>query len=146
MEAAVPVLLVAVVIAAAVLAVRVLRRLFRRPRPPLIVDGSNVMHWKDETPSLDTLREVVQRLQDLGFAPGVVFDANAGYKLGGRYVGDRGFGRLLGLPDDHILVVPKGSPADPLVLTAARDMNARIVSNDRFRDWAADYPAETSRD
>ena len=35
------------------------RRVAAGPRRSIVVDGSNIMHWKDETPRLDTLREVV---------------------------------------------------------------------------------------
>ena len=121
---------------------------FRHPsdhRPPerlrhIVVDGSNVMHWKDGTAQIATLREVVGRLIELGFTPGVVFDANAGYKIGDRYQDDGALGRMLGLPHDRVLVVAKGTPADPVVLSAAHDLRAQIVTNDRYRDWAADHP------
>jgi len=76
----------------------------------------------------------------LGYSPGVVFDANAGYKITGRYQHDGALGRLLGLPEDRVMVVAKGTQADPTVLTAARDLGARVVSNDRFRDWVEAYP------
>ena len=111
----------------------------------IIVDGSNVMHWNDGTPRVETLRAVLFRLTELGFTPGVVFDANAGYKLNGTYQHDRALGRLLGLPEDRVWVVEKGTQADPGLLAAARAMNARIVSNDRFRDWAADHPEVATR-
>ena len=95
----------------------------RTPRPkhrrkgrPIVVDGSNVMHWKDQVARLDVLREVVRVLDAQGYRPGVVFDANAGYKLQGRYLDDRPLARLLGLPEDQVLVVQKGSPADPVIL------------------------------
>lgn len=106
----------------------------------VVVDGSNVMHWRDGTPRIETAREVVDRLTALGYAPGVVFDANAGYLVAGKYRHDRAFGRLLGLPEDLVMVVPRGTPADPFLLTAARDLGARIVTNDRFRDWADAHP------
>ena len=38
------------------------------------------------------------------------------------------------------MVVPKGTPADVAILTAARDHGARIVTNDRYRDWAGQHP------
>ncbi len=94
--------------------------------------GSNVMHWNDGTPKVETLRAVIFRLTELGFSPGVVFDANAGYRLNGAYQHDRALGRLLGLPEDRFMVVEKGTTADPIVLAAARDLGARIVSNDRL--------------
>lgn len=109
-------------------------------RAYVVVDGSNVMHWKDNTPSLETLREVVAALQKLGYTPGIVFDANAGYKLEGRYRHDGALARALHLPEDRIMVVPKGTQADELILAAARDLDARIVSNDRFRDRAEGHP------
>jgi hypothetical protein len=58
----------------------------------------------------------------------------------GRYRHHGDFARLLGLPETHVMVVPKGTPADPMILQAARDLGARIVTNDRFRDWVDDFP------
>lgn len=72
--------------------------------------------------------------------PGVIFDANAGYKINDRYLDDGAFASLLGLPDANVLVVPKGTPADRYILEAARSMGARIVTNDRFRDWEDSFP------
>lgn len=40
----------------------------------------------------------------------------------------------------QIVVVPKGTQADSHILTAARGLGARIVTNDRFRDWADMFP------
>lgn len=117
-----------------------LRRKITVPKRWIVVDGSNVMHWKDETPQIASVRAVVRLLQHRGLTPGVVFDANAGYKLAGRHMNDKALARLLGLPVDQVLVVPSGTPADLFILAAARDHGARVVSRDRFRDWAADYP------
>lgn len=121
-----------------------LHRWFRRKqqdtRSWVVLDGSNVMHWKDGKPKLETVKEVLDHLSELGFTCGVMFDANAGYLVSGMYVHDAGFGRALGLPEDRVMVVPKGTPADPTILTAARDLGARIVTNDRFRDWVGDFP------
>jgi hypothetical protein len=55
-------------------------------------------------------------------------------------MGERELSQILGLPQDQVLVVPKGSPADPWILTTARDFGARIVTNDRYRDWAEAHP------
>ena len=142
-----PVLMAALLVAGLVGLIAILRAvifLVRRrvaaPKRRIIVDGSNVMHWKDETPQIATVAAVVRLLQQRGFEPGVVFDANAGYKLAGRHMNDRHLGNLLGLPADQILVVPKGTQADPFILSAAREFGAPVVSRDRFRDWAADHP------
>ncbi len=106
----------------------------------VVIDGSNAMHWKDGTPQIATLREIVQRLSGLGFTPGVVFDANAGYILTGRYQHDAAMGKLLDLPEDRVMVVQKGTPADPTILAAARFLDARVVTNDRYNDWAEMHP------
>lgn len=106
----------------------------------VILDGSNVMHWRDGTPSIAAVNEVLDLARKLGMTPGVVFDANAGYLLFDQYVDDGAFANVLGLPPNRVLVVPKGTPADPTILAAARDLGARVISNDRYRDWAEDFP------
>ncbi len=122
----------------------------RAPSRPLttphwiVIDGSNVMHWKDETPQIAAVRAVVHELKVRGFSPGVVFDANAGYKLYGRYMNEKDFAVQLDLPEDRVFVVPKGTQADPYLLSAARDLGARIVTRDRFRDWAEAHPEVNS--
>jgi hypothetical protein len=98
------------------------------------------MHWLDGTPRIEPVQQVLQALQARGFTPGVVFDANAGYLVAGHYLHHQAFGNLLGLPQDRVMVVPKGTIADAVVLATARDLGARIVSNDRFRDWAGAHP------
>lgn len=108
--------------------------------PHVVIDGSNVMHWNGEVPQLDTLRDVIAALRVQGYQTGVIFDANAGYKFGDHYLDDRHFAKLLNLSNERVLVVAKGAPADPTILSAARDLGAKVISNDRFRDWAGDYP------
>ena len=115
-------------------------------RPHILIDGSNVMHWKEGGPDIATVRDVVSILVRMGYDPGVVFDANVGYKVAGRYKHDQAMGRMLGLPADKVLVAGKGTQADPLLLAAARDLGARIVSNDRYRDRAAAHPEVMRRD
>lgn len=112
----------------------------RKDKKPIVVDASNVMYWQDNTPKLETLRSVLRELVAKGYTPGAIFDANAGYLLTGKYENDRALARLLGLPIDRVVVVEKGTPADPLILRAARDLGAPILSNDRYRDWAGDHP------
>jgi hypothetical protein len=98
------------------------------------------MHWKDEVPHIMPVQAVVHELKRRGFTPGVVFDANAGYKLNGRYMTEEDFSVLLDLPESQIFVVPKGTQADPYLLDAARGFGARVVTLDRFRDWAEAHP------
>lgn len=87
----------------------------------ILVDGSNVMHWQDNMARLQPVRETVAFLKSLGYVPGVVFDANAGWKLEGRYLHDGDFARRLDLGTRQVMVVPKGTQADPFLLTTARE-------------------------
>lgn len=106
----------------------------------VVIDGSNVLHWRGEVPDMGAVREVIGALAAQGFTPGVMFDANVGYKIGTRYQDDRAIARQVGLPVDRVLVVPKGVVADQYILQAARQLAAPIVSNDRYRDWAEAHP------
>lgn len=108
--------------------------------PYAVIDGSNVMHWRDNTPDLATVVAVIKAVAAKGYTPGVIFDANAGYKIGSRYQDDAELARKLGLPEDRVLVVPKGTVADHYVLSAARKTGAKVVTNDRYRDWAGEFP------
>ena len=106
----------------------------------IVVDGSNVMHWYRETPDIQSVRHVLGALKSEGFVPVVWFDANAGYLIADRYLGPGHLARILDLPRRQVLVAPKGTPADPLLLHGAKELGARVVTNDRFRDWVDEYP------
>lgn len=147
-----PLIAVAVGLVLAAVLIHLMGRAIRRigadrapPAPPVILDGSNILYWDGGTPRLETVQSVVEALIRKGYAPGVVFDANAGYLLFGSYKHDGALSRKLGLAVDRVKVVPKGMPADPAILQAARDMDAPVVTNDRFRDWADQFP-EVRRD
>lgn len=112
-------------------------------KPYVVIDGSNVMHWKGGTPDLAIVAAVAAEIAARGMVAGVMFDANVGYKIGQRYQDDKELAHRLGLPEDRVLVVPKGIPADKYILEAARKLKAKVVTNDRYRDWAVDFPEVT---
>ncbi len=90
---------------------------------------------------LATVKEVVDHLTGLGYTISVIFDANAGYKLQGKYQRDGSLGHQLGLlTDTGSWWSTKATPADPTILAAARHLGGRIVTNDKFRDWAGTNP------
>jgi len=109
------------------------------PKNAIIVDGSNVMHWGGE-PSLDVVSHVLRSLEQAGYAPIVFFDANVGYKVDERYYTEKTLAPLIGVPFEHIVVVASGVIADEMILNCATDLKARIVTNDRFRDWRVTFP------
>lgn len=109
------------------------------PKNAILVDGSNVMHWGGE-PAAFVVERVVAALAREGWVPYVCFDANAGYKLEGRYMKARDMASLIGIPAARILVVDKGMVADEVLLHEAQKRGLKIVSNDRFRDWTGQHP------
>lgn len=112
---------------------------FRRTKR-VVLDGSNILYWDDNQPALGTVKSVVTRLQADGYAPVVYFDANVGYLVSDRYLGPKALARRLGMEEKAVHVAEKGTPADPLVIKSALRFKARIVTNDRFRDWEEDFP------
>lgn len=120
------------------------RRLIRPRRKVIIVDGSNVLHWGG-APALATVTAVVADLKGRGLRPVVWFDANAGYLVADQYLGPASFARRLNLPTHQVFVAPKGTPADPLILKDAGAFEAQVVTNDRYRDWAATHPVAAER-
>ncbi|MBU9697432.1 hypothetical protein GU927_006185 [Rhodobacteraceae bacterium HSP-20] len=111
------------------------------PRRWVVIDGSNVMYWQDEVPSLQSVSAVVGEVQRAGLTPVVWFDANVGYKVGGGYMNPADLARVLGVSRKQVKVAPKGSPADPLLLEEAAKLGTGVVTNDRYRDWAEAFPA-----
>jgi hypothetical protein len=136
-----PLLAVAILLAGAGVALLV-RRAIRPLGQLVLIDGSNVMHWGG-TPEVETVAAVVADLKERGLRPVVWFDANAGYLLAERYLGPAALARLLHLPARQVFVAPKGTPADPLILEAAVALQAQVVTNDRYRDWAEAHPIVT---
>ena len=106
----------------------------------IVVDGSNVMHWERDTPDIRSVFHVIVALKSEGYEPIVWFDANAGYLIGDRYLGPTPLARMIGLPERQVYIAPKGTPADPLLLKNAVALKARVVTNDRYRDWEERFP------
>lgn len=122
-------------------AVFLLVRAARKKQPRwAVVDGSNVLYWRRDEPDLHSVRLVIEKLVAAGLDPVIWFDANVGYLVSGRYMNPYRLSQALRYPESRIYVAPKGTPADPLLIQAATDLNAHIVSNDRFRDWKEQFP------
>lgn len=120
--------------------VLLLRRARRARGSSIVIDGSNLLYWRNETPDLVPLRALITRLEAARLRPVIWFDANAGYLVTGHYMGEAAFAHVLGLPRKQVFVAPKGTPADPLILQTAAALSARVVTNDRYRDWRESHP------
>jgi hypothetical protein len=106
----------------------------------VLVDGSNVAHSSEgEQPSLADIVAVCDKLRGEGYEPVVVVDAALRHQIDDR----PGYERLV--DEGQIRQAPAGTDADYFILSFARDLDAAIVSNDRFRDRQKVFPEASRR-
>ena len=107
----------------------------RAPPTKAIVDGSNVAHATEgERPRLRNIILVRDKLREEGLEPILVVDA----ALRHRIDDSAGLERLV---DQGVVnQAPAGTDADYFILSFARELDAAIVSNDRFKDRIAAFP------
>lgn len=100
-----------------------------------LVDASNVAHSTEgEKPRLRNIELICHKLEDEGIEPLVVADAALRHQIDDA-------ARYEQLVDDGwIRQAPAGTDADYFILAFAREMEASIVSNDRFRDRQEAFP------
>jgi hypothetical protein len=107
----------------------------RRRRNLVLVDGSNVAHISEGgVARLANLRLVAEKLRDEGFEPVVVADAALRHQIDDAEEYERMIER------GEVQQAPAGTDADWFILNFARELGAKILSNDRFRDRIAHFP------
>jgi hypothetical protein len=112
----------------------------RRESRTVIIDGSNVAHSSEgEVAQLGNIQLVAQKLQDEGFEPVVLVDAALRHKI------DRTDEYEKLVEDGTIRQAPAGTDADYFILSFARELDADVVSNDRFRDRQDAFPETRER-
>jgi hypothetical protein len=100
-----------------------------------LVDGSNVAHATEgEAPRLENIRLVCQKLVEEGFEPIVVADAALRHQI------DDGAEYERMIESGAVKQAPAGTDADYFILSFARELDAAVVSNDRFKDRIASFP------
>jgi hypothetical protein len=105
-----------------------------------IVDGSNVAHSTEGNgPTLENIRLVCDKLREEGLEPVVVVDAALRHQIDDA----NGFEQLVGRGE--LKQAPAGTDADYFILSFARELDAYVVSNDRFRDLAKSFPETRDR-
>ena len=106
----------------------------------VLVDGSNVAHSSEgEHPELANIVAVCDKLREEGYEPVVVVDAALRHQIDDRV----GYEHLV--DDGTIRQAPAGTDADYFILSFARELDASIVSNDRFRDRQKVFPEAAKR-
>ena len=105
-----------------------------------LVDGSNVAHSSEgEKARLRNIELVVARLEEDGLEPIVVADAALRHQI------DEPEKYESLIEAGEIRQAPAGTDADFFILSFARELDANIVSNDRFRDRMESFPDARDR-
>ena len=104
-----------------------------------LIDGSNVAHSTEgEAARLANILLVRDRLAEQGFEPIIVTDAALRHQIDDADTYER-------LVDEGTIhQAPAGTDADYFLLSFAKELNAALVSNDRFRDRSRQF-AEVRR-
>lgn len=105
-----------------------------------IVDGSNVAHSTEHgDPKLRNILLICDKLTEEGFEPIVVVDAALRHQIDQ----EEEYERLVG--GGRIRQAPAGTNADYFILSFSRELEAPVVSNDRFRDHEKAFPDAAER-
>ncbi|MEO5566998.1 MAG: hypothetical protein ABIR92_00810 [Gemmatimonadaceae bacterium] len=115
-----------------------------RPAEPesnvVLVDGSNVAHSTEGAkPLVSNLLAVRDKLKEEGLEPIIMADAALRHQIDDPRVYEDM------IESGSIRQAPAGTDADYFILAFARELNAMIVSNDRFRDRINQFPEARER-
>jgi len=108
----------------------------------VIIDASNVAHYgkgKGDNPRLETILKAINALKGLGYEPYAIADASLRHEIDNK----EEFNNLL--EKEEIVQVPSGTTADHFILKMAEDEDAKILSNDIFREYNDEFKDIASR-
>lgn len=109
-------------------------------REVVVVDGSNVAYAVEgEGARLANILAMCAKLEEEGLRPLVLVDARL------RHTIDDQAGYEEMVDTGRIRQAPAGTDADYFILSFARELDARVVSNDRFRDRESGFPGTSDR-
>ena len=101
----------------------------------VVVDASNVAHYvKNENgqPQMSNILAAVKALEESEDEFVIIADASLRHDID-----DKKFLQLL--ESDNVEEVPAGNDADHFILEIASNERAKVLSNDKFRDYAAEF-------
>ncbi len=108
----------------------------------VVIDGANVAYEERSAggkPKLSNLLKVRRELEERGQEAVIIVDASLKYDI------DDQTQMAALIESQHIRQVPAGTDADFFILEIADEHDARIVTNDRYRDYQSRYPWIESR-
>lgn len=110
------------------------------PSRVVIVDGSNVAHSTEgDRARLANIDLVCARLREDGFEPIVVADAALRHQIDD----ERRYEEMV--ENGEIRQAPAGTDADYFILSFARELDALVLSNDRYKDRIEAFPDARDR-
>lgn len=102
----------------------------------IIVDASNVAYFsnnENHIPKMSNIWAAIKALEESGDEFVIIADASLRHEIDDK----EGF---IGLLDsDNVEEVPAGNDADHFILEIANNENAKILSNDKFRNYADEF-------
>jgi hypothetical protein len=109
-------------------------------RKVAIIDGSNVAHSTEgDAAHLANILLVREKMEEEGYEPIVVVDAALRHQVDNR----REYEEMV--EEGTLRQAPAGTDADYFILSFARELDAVVVSNDRFRDREKAFPEARDR-
>ena len=103
----------------------------------IVIDGANVAYEERSAggrPKLSNLLKVRCELEERGFEAIILVDASLKYDIDDQ-------AQLQSLiASQQVRQVPAGTDADFFIIQLAEQVNARIVTNDRYKDYAERFP------
>ena len=111
-------------------------------RGVVVIDGANVAYEERSAggkPKLSNLLNVRNELEGRGFEAVIIVDASLNYDIDDQ----KQLETLI--QSQQVRQVPAGTDADYFIIQLADQFNARVVTNDRYKDYLDDYPWITDR-
>jgi hypothetical protein len=112
-------------------------RFMAEGREVVIIDGANVAYEERSAggkPKLSNLLKVRGELEERGFEPVIIVDASLKYDID-----DQSQLETL-IQSQKVRQVPAGTDADYFIIQFAQELDALIVTNDRYKDYAEQFP------
>ncbi|HZT59323.1 MAG TPA: hypothetical protein VFA21_11920 [Pyrinomonadaceae bacterium] len=106
-------------------------------REVVVIDGANVAYEEKSAggrPKLSNLLKVRRELEERGFEAIILVDASLKYDID-----DQAQLETL-IASQQVRQVPAGTDADFFIIQLAEQLDARIVTNDRYKDYADRFP------
>ena len=102
----------------------------------IVIDASNVAHFSknnNNQPQISNILAAVKALEESGDEFVIIADASLRHEIDDK----EKFEELLN--NDNVEEVPAGNDADHFILEIAEKENAKVLSNDKFRDYADEF-------